>query len=216
MHNLTHIQTTVVVENDDGDISLSYLCPGALSPQSPSSLTIQTAQSPHASDKDMLSLATCLSDPLRQLVKDNVMSAWDVADILMQADGILHSDSPLGDPFYKQVLQIGVGFVSRITLLRKDRYDSSVCLSPTLPRRHDAHGFQKVAVEEETTDLDKAIADVRDYFRILSFHISDHELLRRFVDSLKGGWWERSKSLDQVLEEAQRGGSRRLSFTRRK
>ena len=120
-----------IEEDPEGDISLSLVkqtlgeaqeeteeieptCTGALGRGgSSSSLTVQTASSPHSQDPRMLELASDFTTALRSWVRQGLLSAWDVADVLMDTDALIHRHPHLLD-WNQELLSIASGLLKRI------------------------------------------------------------------------------------------------------
>ena len=157
-------------------------------------------------DAQLLIVAAALSNPLRAMVKADLVSAWDVADILDVADSLLHRESA-SLSLNHDILSIGTGFVRRLEQIAIGGHpgDSEEKLKTTRNRQGEPEGYYIQALSQ--SPIERALQDLKDYFRILNrlFDQEDNEeLALEFIAFFKKGWWARSKTLDQILEDCQR------------
>lgn len=148
-------------------------------------------------DAQLLLLAASLSNPLRAMVKADLVSAWDVADILDVADSLLHRDSA-SRSLNHDILSIGTGFVRRLEQIAVEGH-----LADDEDKIKTRNNYVQASSQ---SPIERALQDLKDYFRILNrlFDQANDDLALEFIAFFKKGWWARSKTLDQILEDCQR------------
>jgi hypothetical protein len=138
--------------------------PKSLNRPKATTFTSQIRYSQHSLDIQMRSLALELSNPVQTLRNDGSLSPWDAADLLTDADAVLHIRSMLKDKsWHRDVMRLGVSFLSRA-----------------------------MAYPTGSQERELAIRDALDYFKVLlALASASPTRARKFVQTLSGGWYKK-------------------------
>ncbi|KAJ3203741.1 hypothetical protein HDU67_009975 [Dinochytrium kinnereticum] len=137
-------------------------------PHSPP-FTSSVRHSPHSTDLGMRSLAQQLVAPVSILKESGSLSPWDAADLLTNADALIHL-APKDRVFSKDVLRVGAAFL-----------DSAI------------------ASPEGSIAREMAVRDAVDFFAVLlTLWNTSNYRARKFVKTLLGGWYKKGLTMEQL------------------
>ncbi|KAJ3106796.1 hypothetical protein HDU97_005503 [Phlyctochytrium planicorne] len=140
------------------------------SPLSPP-FTSSVRHSPHSTDLGMRSLAQQLVAPVSTLKESGSLSPWDAADLLTNADALIHL-APKDRTFSKDVLKIGAAFL-----------DSAI------------------ASPEGSIARETAVRDAVAFFAVLlALWAESNYRAKKFVKTLQGGWYKKGLTMEQLAQ----------------
>ncbi|KAI8808180.1 hypothetical protein BJ742DRAFT_293252 [Cladochytrium replicatum] len=174
---------------------------------SPARRPSSTNRSPHAQDRDIVELGLSLVAILSEVVRLGILTPWDVSDMLEQSDALIHSN--VSDrQFNVDVLSIGIAFSKKMLTAYRIECGGG--------KAED--GMDEVGEDEEDDENPvpppevelgpmtlEAARDATDFFRVaLNLYSTNPRRARKLISMLKGGWWKKGLSIDELAQSLSR------------
>ncbi|KAJ3324710.1 hypothetical protein HDU76_013340 [Blyttiomyces sp. JEL0837] len=187
--------------------------PPAQVPQQPLTFTAQLRHSPHSLDSVMRSLAQELMIPVTQLRKEGSLSPWDAADLLTDADALIHLDVGGTNTLPRRKASVvagiqgsGTGSTGSTNNMIPGGYIGSHHVQSSWARDVMRVGVSllsgAVSAPFGSLEREARVKDSVDFFKVtLQVWRGSPSKAKRFVKSLQGGWYKKGMTMQELADK---------------